>query len=164
VATTHRFCHFDLYSEASIMSLVRTLFTLSATVVLVGCQDVAAPQTVATPRLSVPYVTAAGLATAIAEQDRLVLIEFCVPVGCFRCDEMRPQIDRLASDKGNEIVIRRVDLNRERALAAQHGVTMCPSYIALIDGQEVFRAAYPTSGDLIYAELENALQPSSKIP
>lgn len=130
------------------------------TIVAAGCKNPAVQTAVTGGNRIVPYVSTAELNAKLVEEGSLVLVEFCVPSGCFRCDEMRTQIDRLASEIESEIAICRVDLNRDPVLATRFEVTMCPSYIAFIDGQEVFRIAYPTSGDLVFAKLENALQPS----
>lgn len=103
---------------------------------------------------SVPYYTARELKTALAEHTNPVLVEFSVPVGCSRCDTMRPQVNELADYKPNDIEVLRVNFNHDRVLANQLGVTVCPTYIAFEDGQELFRIAYPTSGDLIASELQ----------
>jgi thioredoxin-like negative regulator of GroEL len=104
---------------------------------------------------AVPYIGAAELTNMLNSDDRLLLVEFCVPRGCFRCDEMRAQIDRLASDE--RIVVRRVDFNQHPELTSRLGVSVCPSYVAFHQGQEQFRAAYPTSADLIVAKLAESL-------
>lgn len=108
---------------------------------------------------SIAYISADEFASTVAEESDVVLVEFCVPVGCFRCDEMRPQIDRLAAEQGDRLTIRRVNLNQEQALTSRLGVSVCPTYVAFRDGKEVFRAAYPTSADLIVAGVDEFLHP-----
>ena len=119
-----------------------------------GCHERGPTQPDARAEESVSYISADEFATTVAGESDVVLVEFCVPVGCFRCDEMRPQIDRLAAEQRDRLTIRRVNLSQEPALTSRLGVSVCPSYVAFRDGEEVFRAAYPTSADLIVAELD----------
>jgi len=132
--------------------------TIIAVFLASGCQDATRSQSDAPAVESVSYVTADEFAATVAAEGDVVLVEFCVPVGCFRCDELREQIDRLASDKRDRLTVRRVNLNQQPALAKQLGVAVCPSYIAFRGGEEVFRAAYPTSADLIVAGLDASLR------
>ncbi|MEM9351828.1 MAG: thioredoxin family protein [Planctomycetota bacterium] len=146
-------------------SQVALCFLLVATGCRVARNSQPDPRTIE----SVSYVTvdelAASLSTDSDSTDRnVVLVEFCVPSGCPRCDEMRAPIDRLASDQGQRLEVQRVNLRREPAVAWELGVTVCPSYIAFRDGQEVFRAAYPTSAERIAAELEECLDMSPADP
>ncbi|MCA9188332.1 MAG: thioredoxin family protein [Pirellulaceae bacterium] len=125
-----------------------------------GCQEETRTESDTPAVESVPYVSADEFADAVAGDDA-VLIEFCVPFGCFRCDEMCEQIDRLAASQQGELVVRRIDLNQQPAIARQFGVSVCPSYIAFRNGEEVFRTAYPTSSGLIVAGLDESLRNSS---
>lgn len=106
-----------------------------------------------------PYLTLDELATTLSgdAERRLVLVEFCVPSSCSRCDQMRGPVDRLASSPPAGLAVRRMDLRRHPQLAWEFKISTCPSYIAFRDGEEVFRAAYPTSADLIAARLEEVL-------
>jgi thioredoxin-like negative regulator of GroEL len=74
---------------------------------------------------------------------------------------MRNPIEQLANTERERLSIRRVDFNKHASLARQLGVSVCPSYIAFHKGKEVFRAAYPTSSDLIAAGLDAALRSAS---
>lgn len=143
------------------MRIILNVAVMALLFVLLGCQGTATSTEEADPDSIVPYISANEVADTLAANARLLLVEFCVPVGCFRCDEMREQIDQLASDERERLTIRRVNLNEQPALARQLGISVCPSYIAFRDGQEVFRAAYPTSSDLIVAGLDESLRNSS---
>ena len=101
----------------------------------------------------VPYITSEEFNQFIASADGPTLVEFCVPVGCFRCDEMNPAINKLAEENSGRMTARRVNLNTDRLLAAKWGVTVCPSYVVFFDGKEIGRHEYPTSSDLIAASL-----------
>ncbi|MEM9660052.1 MAG: thioredoxin family protein, partial [Planctomycetota bacterium] len=67
----------------------------------------------------------------------VLLVEFCVPTGCLRCDQMREPIDRLANVRRDQLQVRRLNLSRQPALAWEFGVTVCPSYVAFRGGEEV---------------------------
>ncbi|MEN0111838.1 MAG: thioredoxin family protein [Planctomycetota bacterium] len=128
---------------------------------VIGCQASSEPQVASGPRIGdrdvepAPYLTLDGLTRVVAGDGGVTLVEFCVPTGCVRCDQMRDSIERIASER---IAVRRFDLSRHPALAWEFGVTVCPSYVAFRDGREVFRAAHPTSADLIASGLEEALR------
>ena len=143
------------------MISLRWLTLLGGVVWLAGCSGSTPSVSPEVDEDALPYVTAAELKTAMVEQERPLLVEFCVPVGCYRCDEMRPQVNQLALDQSDDIEVVRVNLNDERALAIQMGVTVCPSYFVFDGGQEMLRIAYPTSGDLIASQLAENLRVAS---
>ena len=131
-----------------------------AFVAMAGCQDESKTQPGTRATSSATYMTVDEFSAALAREDGLLLVEFCVPSGCFRCDAMRQQVDKLARDRLQGLVVRRVNLNQQPQLAWEFDVKVCPSYVAFRDGEEVFRAAYPTSADLIAAGLDEALRAS----
>lgn len=141
----------------SIFSVAMSALVLAVT----GCRDVPPTQPDAHAEDSVSYISVDEFSTIEDGASEVVLVEFCVPVGCFRCDEMRPQIDRLAAEQRDQLTICRVNFNQEPALTRRLGISVCPSYVAFRDGEEVFRAAYPTSADLIAAGLDESLGESS---
>lgn len=130
-------------------------------ITVLGCQYGTGTQFDADRSESVSYISANEFPATVAGENGVVLVEFCVPIGCFRCDEMREQVDRMATDERERLEVRRVNLNQYPALANELGVSVCPSYIAFRNGEEVFRAAYPTSSDLIVAGLDESLSDSS---
>lgn len=137
------------------MNSARLAMLTIGTACLIGCSNEPSQSSLReADDASVPYYTARELKSVLAEQTHPVLVEFCVPTGCYRCEEMRPQINQLAKDESNGIEVVRVDLHLDRALANEMGVTACPSYIAFDGGEEVFRSAYPTSFNLIASELQ----------
>lgn len=123
-----------------------------------GCAPASPPASNTTS--AAPYISAVELNRLLGSRQRLVLVEFSVEHGCFRCDELRPQFEQLAQENDGKWVARRVNLNYERSLVAELGITVCPSYVAFVDGREAFRSAYPASKDLLQSQLAAAeLQP-----
>ncbi|MEM8864408.1 MAG: thioredoxin family protein [Planctomycetota bacterium] len=123
----------------------------------VGCQLSPEARTTSRPVETASFMTLDEFSAVIAGEQEVTLVEFCVPSGCFRCNEMRSAIDELATDGRQQLTVRRVNLRQYPELAWEFGVTVCPSYIAFRDGKEVFRAAHPTSADLITAKLDDQL-------
>jgi thioredoxin 1 len=124
--------------------------------VIGGCADSTAP--VVVKLAASPYVTVDELQSLLDGSTEVVLVEFGVEIGCYRCDELRPQIEQLAEQFAGRATVRRINLHRERPLAAQLGVAVCPTYVAFVAGREAFRTTYPTSGDLIKAQLNRVLE------
>lgn len=125
------------------------LFGLVVIAGTLGCTQVGERAPQAAPE--VPYVDGNEVARLVQSSSEPMLLEFCVPVGCFRCDEMRPSINALAKEKADSLSVLRVNLNFDRELAAEWGVTVCPTYVVIAEGREVGRTAYPTSADLVSA-------------
>lgn len=144
------------------MNSIRWFILLGGIGWFTGCREPVEPSNNQLVDDALPYVSAAELKEAVAEHERPILVEFCVPVGCFRCDEMRPQVNQLAEDNSDGLEVVRVNLNHERAFAIGMGVKVCPTYVAFDNGQPVFSIAYPTSGDLIARELNRIAQASSE--
>ena len=122
---------------------MRTIFgvaTMAAFLAVAGCQEGTTTQPDARTDDLVSYISADEFNITVARANDLVLLEFCVPAGCFRCDEMRGQIDRLAADQRDRLMVRRVNLNQQPALVRQHGVSVCPSYIAFAMARSVPRS------------------------
>src|SRR5687768_17170272 len=69
----------------------------------------------------VPLVSGSELRELVKHSDGPLLVEFGVNFGCFRCDEMRPQLAQLASEVEDRAKVVRVDFNANRSLAGQYG-------------------------------------------
>ena len=99
----------------------------------------------------VPYVRGSEVERLVQNASKPTLLEFCVPQGCFRCDEMRSSIDALAREGAECLTVRRINLNTDRQLAVEWGVQVCPTYVVFAEGREVGRIEYPTTADLVAA-------------
>ena len=149
------------YGLAMKMLLVDSILIVML-IMTAGCQESRLPAVPAKTLPRVPYVDAHDLQQKLTD-DSLVFVEFCVPVGCARCDEMREQVDRLASENAAEAIFCRVNLHSGRDFAAQHGVRVCPSYALFHRGQMQLLAAYPTTGDLLAGALYRSLQDGERL-
>ncbi|MEM6655283.1 MAG: thioredoxin family protein [Planctomycetota bacterium] len=121
----------------------------------------AATTRVATKQAATTEAATTEAATTRAHENEVLLVEFCLPSGCPSCDAMREPIDHLASDQHDLLTVRRVDLRKHPQLAWELGFNEYPTYIAFRNGEEVFRATYPTSAELIVSGLGESLRQSS---
>lgn len=125
-----------------------------------GCepnQPTRSSRRLAVSQPGLPVVSASELETRIELSTRPLLVEFGVDFGCYRCDEMRSPITSLAAEFRGHVDVVRVDFNASRSLAAEYGATICPSYVLFDGGRAVAIRSFPTSADLIAADLASAL-------
>lgn len=126
---------------------------------VVGCRPSASPShrpdVVATS--SLPVVSSTELESLVQGSDRPLLVEFGVNFGCFRCDQMRPEMNRLAQRFEGRAEVVRVDFNANRRWAMQFGATVCPSYVLFDQTRVVSTRSFPTSADLLAADLESVV-------
>ncbi len=132
-------------SETTVPRLVAVLVAA----LLLGCMRGDEPVSLVAP--DVNYISSGEVDRLVREAGKPALFEFCVPAGCYRCDQMREVINDLAQQETEQLTVRRVNLNVDRQLAAEWGVTVCPTYIVVADGREIGRSQYPTSAELILA-------------
>ena len=137
------------FNELAILKLI-AFVALSGTL---GCNQ--GERSPATSAPDVPYVGSREVERLVQNSTEPVLFEFCVPAGCFRCDQMRASINALAKQETDRLSVFRVNLNVDRKLAAEWGVTVCPTYVVFAEGRELNRTAYPTSADLVSAMIPN---------
>lgn len=140
---------------------IKTIFCISIAASLLltaGCQEAAWHEVKNHNKQLIKYISTDEFSESMTVNDKIILVEFCVPHGCFRCDEMRQHINRLATNEQDRTLVQRINLTHDHALASQLGVTICPSYVAFRNGEEIFRTEYPTTGDLIAVELDRAHQ------
>ncbi|MCA9074721.1 MAG: thioredoxin family protein [Planctomycetaceae bacterium] len=121
---------------------------------LMGCGDSSPSKSKArSSAVTVPIISGDELASKVEQSCRPVVVEVGVPMGCFRCNDMRPQYDQLADTFSEEINFFRVDFNASANIASQYGATICPSYVVFSNGEPVACYRYPTSMDLLASKL-----------
>lgn len=126
-------------------------------VALLGCSSPngssGPEQSQRTARAEPPLVSGLELDELVRQSDEPVLVEFGVDFGCGRCNDMRPHVARLVSEFQGRVQVVRVDFNANRELAVRSGADVCPSYVLFHDGSPVVTRRYPTSADLLAADL-----------
>jgi thiol-disulfide isomerase/thioredoxin len=83
----------------------------------------------------------AALLLAVTGAGETVLYDFQAP-WCGPCKMMAPVVQRLAADG---FPVRKVDVDRDAALAQRYGVTNIPCFILIVNGQEQGRVIGATS-------------------
>ena len=129
----------------------------AAVLLLGGCQRAAEPPAPVLILSDVPFIDASVLEQRLAETDGRVLVEFCVPFGCARCDQMREEVNRLAWEHEMDADFYRVHLGSDRAFAVKHGVSVCPSYLVFQGGEPVFRSAFPTTREMLASAVQGPI-------
>ncbi|MFI4851663.1 MAG: thioredoxin family protein [Gimesia chilikensis] len=139
--------------DAHLMSLIT-----SGLIFFTGCSDSMTPsQTPSADLISLPVVSESELTDLLQNADKPVLIEFSVMTGCFRCDEMRPEVKQLREMLHDRVNLVRMDFNANQALAASLGATVCPSYVLFSNGQPLWTENYPVSGRVIASRIQQNL-------
>lgn len=126
----------------------------SGLIFLTGCSGNATPsQSRGVDLISLPVVSESELTDLLQNADRPVLIEFSVMTGCFRCDEMRPEVKQLRELLDDRVELARMDFNANQALASSLGANVCPSYVLFSNGQPLWTENYPVSGGVIASRI-----------
>ena len=82
--------------------------------------------------------TADELERLLGAEDRLVLVAFLDP-GCEPCRELRPQLERLAAERGEACSVVVVDASRNVEAVARFDVVIFPTIVFLKRGTELHR-------------------------
>ncbi len=104
---------------------------------------------------TLPAVTSASFAAEVLEADRPVLVDFTA-AWCPPCRAMKPVLDAIAADR-DDLRIVQVDVDREQALAVEHGVLSMPTFVLFRDGREVQRLVGARPRRRLEAEIDAAL-------
>ena len=114
-------------------------------------------------------VTEANYADFIRQPGRLILIDFTA-TWCGPCRQMAPMLDKLVSEKNGAILLAKVDVDKQGALAKREGVSGIPDVRVFLDGKQVDRfVGVPPESDLrkrIESQLANLgeVAPAGKAP
>ncbi|BDU77345.1 thioredoxin [Mesoterricola sediminis] len=92
---------------------------------------------------------------AVRDQAKPVLIDFWAP-WCGPCRTQGPIVDQVGTQVGDTAVVAKVNVDDERALAAQFGVQAIPTLVVLKNGQVVNRFVGVQSADVLAGALNAA--------
>lgn len=98
-------------------------------------------------------VSGSGLQEFVDSSPIPVLVEFGVDYNCERCRSMKPDMVQLADRYRRKAEVVRVDYGSNLPLVARYGGTICPTYVLFNQGQPIEVRSYPTSQDLLEADL-----------
>ncbi|WP_350200053.1 thioredoxin family protein [Gimesia maris] len=151
-------------TSVSTYSYIFTLMVCGLTL-LSGCNGSNATTKSSAVNLKpVPVVNASEFYELVQSSEEPVLVEFSVMTGCFRCNDMRPQVQQLRDDLRGRVEIVRMDFHSNQTLAASLGATVCPSYVLFSNGQPLWAQNYPSSGGLLSSKVSQQLTDNSQSP
>ena len=94
--------------------------------------------------------------TQVLEQKQPALVEFMTP-WCVYCRRIGPAFDKIAQEKGPDLLVGKLDIDDQPQLADRYQVEMVPTLLFFKDGEPVGRIVAPDSKAKIDAFLEQYL-------
>ena len=97
---------------------------------------------------------------ALAE-NRVVLVDFWA-TWCAPCATMAPDLQQLATEVPDDVLVAKVDVDKESALSERFGVKAMPTIMTFVDGEHrsTYTGAVPIAG--LRAALADADKPKRK--
>lgn len=111
--------------------------SLAAVIVFAAPVSMEAKQKQAEPGSSIPHLTANNFNYAITASAVPVLVQFDAK-WCPYCKAMQPALDKLR-DSSADVIIYKVDMDNEPAIAAEYSVSTLPTLFIFHRGQPVAR-------------------------
>ena len=105
-------------------------------------------------------LTAKTFDDALADH-RVVLVDFWA-IWCAPCKTMAPDLDQVATEVPDDVLVAKVDVDKERKLAKRFGVQSMPTIMTFVNGEHhnTFVGATPIAG--LRAALADADKPKRK--
>ena len=95
----------------------------------------------------------------LTNTDKPVLVDFYAD-WCAPCRAMKPVLEDLKSQMGEDIAIYKIDVDQHQMLAERYGIRSIPTLILFKDGKPVWRK----SGMASSVELQKTVQQFQTIP
>jgi thioredoxin 1 len=94
---------------------------------------------------AVPAVTDAEFQSEVLDADQVVLVDFWAE-WCAPCRMIAPVVDSLASELGERIKVRKMDIDANPEVRTRFGIMSIPTLIIFKDGQPAERTVGYRSG------------------
>ena len=102
---------------------------------------------------TVPHLDAVQFDELLASSPSPVLIDFTAS-WCPPCKLMAPILDELAAERGDSLVVEKVDVDDQPELAARYAVQSMPTMVVIRDSKEVARFVGARPKHKLEADLE----------
>lgn len=100
-------------------------------------------------------ITKENFAELVERAEKPVLVDFWAP-WCVYCRRIEPAVEELAADTEGTLIVAKVNVDEQEALADQFGVETIPSLLLFRDGEQAGDALVaPGSRDAIEEWLED---------
>ena len=106
--------------------------------------------------MSAIHLNADTFRTQVLEQKQPALVEFMAP-WCVYCRRIGPAFDKIAQEKGPDLLVGKLDIDDQPQLADRYQVEVVPTLLFFKDGEPVGRIVAPDSKAKIDAFLEQYL-------
>lgn len=133
------------------------LIGIAAVGLIVGCQE--RKRTQPHTRELVP-VTELDFDEMVLRSDQPVLVDFYAD-WCGPCEVLEPTLEELAAEYKGRVILARVDIDDDAALADRYGVSAIPTLILFVDGKTIERIRGVVPKETIAASLDKHV-PESK--
>lgn len=144
-----------------VCNLTALLVVAVSFLTVLGCQVSSKTQANIPTTVNSIFSSLDDLSASFAEEEGVFLVEFCVPSDCSHCDKIKKSINQFASNQQEGLTIHTMNLKEYPQFYWEFGVSASPSYVAFRDGEEVFRAASPTSANHVTAGLDGLFHANS---
>ena len=107
--------------------------------------------------MSVRNMNAEAFRDALAQSHKPVLVDFWAP-WCTYCRRIGPAYDQIAQQYADDLVVAKVNIDEEPALAELEQIEVIPTLVLYQDGNAVASIVAPDSKAMIDRFLEEALK------
>lgn len=98
---------------------------------------------------------------AMKEKNKPVLVDFWAP-WCVYCRRIGPAFDKLAEELGDQMIVGKVNIDEEDALAVQEQIEVIPTLVLYKNGQVIGSIVAPESKARIDSFIREALEQEVK--
>ena len=151
----------QIYSSLVGCKLATLLVATVSILAVSGCQVSSTTQSDGPATIKSTFSSLDDLSASFAEEEGIFLVEFCLPSDCSHCNKIKDSINQLSINQQEELTIHSMNLKEYPQFYWEFSVSASPSYVAFLDGEEVFRAARPSSADHITTGLGELLPKDS---
>lgn len=94
---------------------------------------------------------------ALAQSEKPVLVDFWAP-WCTYCRRIGPAFDKIAQQYADSLIVGKVNIDEEPALAQQEQIEVIPTLVLYRDGQTVASIVAPETKAMIEQFLEESAE------